>query len=109
MAKLLFVRIAGALAATSLALIFVGLVPFLAAAPSAGARFVPDAAGFTVNREFKGDRLPLASETNSAVSRNEIRPRPDVLTRDEIPVGCDPAFSPVTDPQLADYYGRCAT
>jgi len=109
MAKLLLVRIAGALAATSLAVVFVGLVPFLAAAPSAGARLIPDTAGVTVNRQFKGDRLPVVSPTNSAISRNEIRPRPDVLTRDNIPVGCDPAFSPVTDPRLANYYGRCAT
>jgi hypothetical protein len=25
----------------------------------------------------------------------------------EVPVGCDPSFSPVTSPRLAYIYGRC--
>jgi hypothetical protein len=109
MAKFLFVRVAGALGITSLALIFVGLIPFLSVAPPAGAGFRTSTPGFTVNHEFKGDRLPIVSPTHSAISRNEPDSRRRLLAREEIPVGCDPVFSPVTNPKLANYYGRCAT
>ena len=98
MARQLFVRITAASGVTSLALIFVGLIPFFGAGPSAGAGFKPPA--FTVNREFKGDRLPLPSEINSAVSRNMPRPAP---------VGCDASFSLISAPHLAFIYGRCTT
>jgi hypothetical protein len=104
MAKVLFARIAGALGVASLAIFFLGLIPFLSADPSAGAGLIAKPA-FSVNRELKGDRLPTPSETNRAVSRNELRPR----TVREIPVGCDPSFSPVTAPQLAYIFGRCTT
>ncbi len=109
MAKFLFVRIAGALGITALALVFVGLIPFLSAALTAGAGLAPSTSGFTVNCEFKGDRLPIVSPTNSAVSRNELRSPRRSLASEEIPIGCEPAFSPVTNPHLANYYGRCST
>ena len=106
MAKQLFIRTAGALGVTSLALLFVGLVPFLSAIPTAGAGLTTPA--FTVNREFKGDRLPLPSDINSAISRNELRLRLSETPK-QIPIGCERAFSPVSAPRLAYYYGRCAT
>jgi hypothetical protein len=109
MAKLLFVRIAGALGITSLALFFLGLNPFLSAEPTSGAGLLGRTATYTVNREFKGDRLPLPSDINSAVSRNEFRSQRRPQASGEIPVGCDPAFSPVSSPSMAYYYGRCAT
>jgi hypothetical protein len=102
MAKQLFVRIAGALGATSLALFFVSLIPFLGAGPTAGAGISAGPPAFTVDREFKGDRLPLPSQINSAVSRN--MPTPQV-----IPVGCDASFSPISAPRLAYVFGRCVT
>lgn len=108
MAKLLFVRVAGALTVTSLALLFVGLIPFFDA-PNAGAGSAASTPSFTVNREFKGDRLPVVSSANAAVSRNEIDSQKRSRLQDKIPVGCEPAFSPVTNPRLASYYGRCAT
>jgi hypothetical protein len=107
MATLLFVRITGALGVTSLALFFIGLIPFLGAVPSAGAG--PETPGFTVNREFKGDRLPLVSDINAAISRGELRSARHSQAREEMPIGCEPAFSPVSSPRLAYYYGRCAT
>ena len=111
--EFLIVRIAGALAATSLALAFVALIPFLSAAPTSGAGRGASTSGFTVNREFKGDRLPIISNADTAVSRNPLQSRNQLQSqrqaRDEIPVGCDPAFSAVTNPQLASYYGRCTT
>ncbi len=102
MAKQFFARTSGALAATSLALLFVGLIPFLGAGPSAGAGLGAKLPAFTVNRELKGDRLPLPSEINSAVSRN-------IRTPGAIPVGCDASFSPISAPRLAFIYGRCTT
>lgn len=109
MAKLLFVRIAGALGVTSLALFFVGLVPFLSVAPTAGAGFVPSTTGFTVNCEFKGDRLPVHAALNSAVRQTEFGSRTNALAPHEIPFACDPSFSPVSSPRLAYVYGRCMT
>jgi hypothetical protein len=104
--KRMFVRIAGALGTTSLALFIVGLIPFLAADPSAGAGLAVRAPAFTVDRTYKGDRLPLPSEINSAVSRNETRPQQSQAPK-EIPVGCDASFSPVSSPSLAYIFGRC--
>jgi hypothetical protein len=108
MAKLLFVRIAGGLGIGALAVFMVGLVPFLSADPTAGASFT-GGAPYTVNREFKGDRLPLFSDTNTAVSRTESGWQQNARISAEIPVGCDPAFSPVSAPRMAYYYGRCTT
>ena len=60
-----------------------------------------------VNRVDKGDRLPLnparpvkPASTNS----NETSPLPSY-----VPVGCEPAFSPVADPTRARVIGRCLT
>jgi hypothetical protein len=102
----LFVRVAGGLGATALGIFFLGLIPFIGAEPSAGAGLSRTPA-VSVNREFKGDRLPLASETNRAVSR--VEPSPSRFAPHEVPVGCDPAFSPVSAPRLAFYFGRCTT
>jgi hypothetical protein len=111
MAKALFVRMASAVGLVALSLIFLGLVPLLNADPSAGASLVNRslvnrAPAASVNREFKGDRLPLPSDTNSAFSKNE--PQRSQAPK-EIPDGCDPSFSPITAPQLAYVYGRCTT
>jgi hypothetical protein len=106
MTRFMIVRIAGALGTTFLALFFVGLIPFLAAGPSAGAGLAVPSPAFTIDRTYKGDRLPLPSEINSAVSRIEVRPQSQMPK--EIPVGCDASFSPVSAPGLAHIFGRCA-
>jgi hypothetical protein len=102
MARLLVLRILGAVALCSLALILVGLAPLPGAAP-AGAGVISRTPTITVNRFRKGDRLPLLpSETlrrDGASQRLESRQR--------VPVGCDPAFSPVSAPSLSMVYGRC--
>ena len=108
MTRLLLVRVAGAFAVTSLALFLVGLIPFFDAL-NVGAGPVVNTSGVTVNRAFKGDRLPIVSPANSAVSRNEVDSQKRSRAKDKIPVGCEPAFSLVTNPRLASYYGRCAT
>jgi hypothetical protein len=104
MVKLVFVRTAGALGVMSLALLIVGIVPFLSADPTAGAGLFK--APYTVNHEFKGDRLPLAAvDAFSRAAASRLRAR----MPEEIPLGCDPAFSPVSSPRMAYFYGRCMT
>jgi hypothetical protein len=125
MAKL-FVRIAGALGITALALFFVSVIPFFAD-PIVGAGFAAKPPSFSVNREFKGDRLP-ASSIAPVTSRS--RPQNGPNTRDlgardlgardlggqdraqrprRIPVGCEGSFSPISSPRLAHIVGRCMT
>jgi hypothetical protein len=56
-----------------------------------------------LNRTDKGDRLPLAS-------LNQQRPNDSVgipASAMHVPLGCDPAFSPVADPTRARVYKRC--
>jgi hypothetical protein len=103
MVKLMFARLAGGLGLVSLALLFLGLIPFLSADPTAGAGLAGRTSSPSVNREFKGDRLPIpdANFTQKAARR--------VQHPGEIPVGCDASFSPITAPRLAYIYGRCTT
>ena len=125
MAKL-FVRIAGALGVTALALFFVSVIPFFAD-PIVGAGFAAKPPSFSVNREFKGDRLP-ASSIAPVASRS--RPQNGPSTRDlgardlgardlggrdqaqkprRMAIGCEGSFSPISSPRLAHIVGRCMT
>ena len=104
--RALLVRIASAVGLIALSLFFVGLIPFLSAGPSVGASFPAKVPATSVNREFKGDRLPLPSGGNSAFSKNDAQRQQDAK---QIPDGCDPAFSPITTPRLSNVYGRCTT
>ncbi len=105
MAKLL-IRIAGALGITALAVFFVGLIPFIAD-PTIGAGIAAKAPSFSVNRQFKGDRLPFSSvpsDTRRGLSTQEQSSKPQ-----KIPVGCEGSFSPISSPRLAHIVGRCMT
>jgi hypothetical protein len=104
MTKFLFVRLAGALATAALALFIVGLVPFLDAVSTAGAGLATRTLPVTVDRSYKGDRLPLFAEAKSAVSHSETK---SSQSPHEVPFACEPAFSPVSSPRLALIYGRC--
>ena len=57
----------------------------------------------SVDRMHKGDRLPPAS--------NVTRPQGNSKTTlpKIVPAGCDPAFSPVADPERSRIFGRCIT
>jgi hypothetical protein len=63
--------------------------------------------GITVNRASKGDRLrsnpTVRANPGSAISTHRWSPPVQGLP------GCEPTFSPVTDPALADAVGRCLT
>jgi hypothetical protein len=114
MAKALFVRMfiqmTSAVGLISLSLFFVGLIPFLSVGPSVGAGFPLRMPATSVDREFKGDRLPLPSDMNSAFSKSEPqRLQGSKAVPKEIPDGCDRSFSPITAPQLAHVFGRCTT
>jgi hypothetical protein len=104
MAKL-FARIAGALGITALALLFVGLIPFFAD-PTIGAGIAAKV-GFSVNRQFKGDRLPVPGAPS--VARRGLSTQEQSAKPQKIPVGCEGAFSPISSPRLAHIVGRCMT
>jgi hypothetical protein len=106
MAKILFVRIACALGISALGMLFVAVVPFLTVDPTASAGLAGRTPEISVNRALKGDRLPLATEINSAISRRERDSR-RLQAPGQIPLGCEGAFSPVASPRLAGVYGRC--
>jgi len=106
MAKQLLIRMTGALGLVSLAVVIVGLIPFLGSDPSSGAALIGRTPTFSVNREFKGDRLPMPSNVSTALLRDAFRAQRSRAT-EEIPDGCDPSFSPISAPRLAYVYGRC--
>jgi hypothetical protein len=88
MAKQLFFRTASAVGLLGLALLFVGLDPFL----SAGAGLTNT---FSVDRSFKGDRLPISGQTIVPDWRNEFgssATQPGAQT----PFACDGAFSMIS-------------
>lgn len=58
----------------------------------------------SVNRINKGDRLiPVVANRMQQHSNST----PTVPSGILVPFGCDPAFSPVTDPRRAHFFGRC--
>jgi hypothetical protein len=109
MLRPLFARITGMLAVTLLALFFVSLLPLLSAARTVTSGS-PDV---TVNREFKGDRLPFHTAAGPSLWQSDFeslmlpRMQSQTDTPHEIPFACDPSFSPVATPRLAFVYGRC--
>jgi hypothetical protein len=74
----------------------------LVAAPmGAGAAFRAQADIISVDRTHKGDRLSVLPKPTSTVSA------PAVTTLAKPPVGCEPAFSRIVDPDRAHVFGRC--
>jgi hypothetical protein len=98
MAKRLLFRTASAAGLLALALFFLGTDPFL----SAGADLNNT---FTVNRTFKGDRLPVSivPDWNNAFRASEPDPHA------QQPFACDAAFSAISSPAASNYFGRCMT
>jgi hypothetical protein len=110
------VRIVGAGALVSLAFFFASLDPFLRAAPITGTAVSDRTPPVSVNRDRKGDRLPLVKSTSNSTQPGtghtilwDLHGLNGSQARERVPVGCDPAFSPVASPSLATVYGRCAT
>ena len=108
----LYPRIVGAFVILALGVFLISLDPLLGAVPSFGPGATERTPPVSVNRFQKGDRLPLVhpgvsnSRTNPGAGRQ--LPMPDGLqTQERAPLGCDPAFSPVSSPAPAVVYGRC--
>jgi hypothetical protein len=60
----------------------------------------------SVNRTHKGDRLPqvaLSHRQPNTSSSTQMAPASPKRT----PLGCDPAFSPISAPALAHIFQRC--
>lgn len=105
-----------AVASVASGLIVVVIDP-VSSAGAHGANFFPSA----VNRGLKGDRLktdqlPLhmaaRPHSQSADGAGPVEPAaavPAKPTTKKAPVGCDPSFSPVVSPSLANIFGRCTT
>lgn len=108
----LYPRFVGALGIAALALFLISLDPLLGAAPSSGTGATERTPAVSVNRFRKGDRLPLFrpgtlnGQTNPGAGRG-LRMPDGLQTRERTPLGCDPAFSPVSSPVRARVYGRC--
>jgi hypothetical protein len=109
-----FLRITVAFTLASAAFLFSSLDPFLRAAPISGPVINDRTPVVSVNRDRKGDRLPVNSGNAKRASANgaiwwDLHGQGSAQTRRQVPVGCDPAFSPVTSPSLAMVFGRCLT
>jgi hypothetical protein len=110
-------RMVGAGALVTLAFFLGSLDPFLRAAPVAAIAAVSERTPpVSVNRYRKGDRLPLVKSSDNASPKSsnrviwwDLHGLDSSQAHRQVPVGCDPAFSPVVSPSLAVVYGRCMT
>ncbi len=64
-----------------------------------------EAVTISVNRAHKGDRLPQASLPPDYPTSTDMAP----ASPKQVPLGCDPVFSPVVDPASAHIFKRCIT
>jgi hypothetical protein len=72
----------------------------LTAMPAMPAPLVQNESSLSVNRGAKGDRLPqMVTNRQSQIET--------VTPSRRIPIGCDPAFSPIANPAHAHIYKRC--
>ncbi len=103
MAGLFFLRLYRRLlvagGALALASWLIGAGPFWSAeAALGGTNMAPQV---TVNQFGKGDRLPGAAVWHDLPVPQSLR------NKQQVPVGCDRAFSPVAAPAVKSIYGRC--
>jgi hypothetical protein len=56
-----------------------------------------------VDRTNKGDRLPLTSTVEQLPDESS---RTETISPKRVPIGCDPAFSPVVNPERAPIFRR---
>lgn len=80
---------------------------------SGGAAIGPDATGTepsdkaSVNRTHKGDRLPRVAMRYHQSVNNSSSTETATASPKRPPLGCDPAFSPISAPSLAYIFKRC--
>jgi hypothetical protein len=109
MARHIYFRTASGAAVVALAFVLVGLDALLGGEPNASTGLRSATPPVSVNRSLKGDRLPASNPVvlNAPDWRNEFRAKVDGQLRVPTPVGCDPAFSPISSPRQANVYRRC--
>jgi hypothetical protein len=95
-------RLASAVGALSLFLFTAALIVF-PSLPTTGAGLSAGQDRITVDRTHKGDRLLLVKPAKGAEELSPARPQ----SQGNIPTGCDPAFSPISAPQLGHIFRRC--
>jgi hypothetical protein len=101
------VRLASAVGVCSLVLFTTALIVF-PSMPTTGAGLSTVQISLSVDRTHKGDRLPLAKAPNGPekLAAPPLSPA-RTMPQGRIPTGCDPAFSPISAPQLAHVFRRC--
>jgi len=109
-------RIGVVFASVTLAFFLGSFEPFLRAAPIGGAVVNDRTPAVSVNHYRKGDRLPILSNSDTSTRTGakgpiwwDLRGQGSSQMHREVPIGCDPAFSPVSSPSLAMVFGRCLT
>jgi hypothetical protein len=109
MLRSLSFRLLSAAALVSFVYSLAVLAPFLSAASDAGAGLSTREPTILVNRRLKGDLLPVThSHSNPAVSPRELGSKPTPQRSGaQIPLGCDPAFSPIFSLHQGNIYRRC--
>jgi hypothetical protein len=107
MVKQLSLRVASAAGLFALALFLLGIAPFL----SVDAGLTGMAPAVSVDRSLKGDRLPRSDPAISGMPdwQAEFDIQPRIQPRAQIPLGCDPVFSTIQAPAVANVYRRCLT
>jgi hypothetical protein len=100
-------RLASAVGVCSLVVFTAALLVF-PSLPTTGAGLSTAQSRVSVDRTHKGDRLPLAKPVNGAeeLAAPPLSPA-RTLPQSKVPTGCDPAFSPISAPQLGHVYRRC--
>ncbi len=101
MRVLCFVRFAGA----ALAL---GLASFVAfpSMPSSAPLWLTTNPPVIVDRTLKSDHLPLVTPIYKSYQPGSPA-KPEQARFEKIPVGCDPAFSPISAPRPTKIFRRC--
>jgi len=111
MVRSFVIRTAGVLGIIALALLLVGFVPFLGADRTAGAGIGASGSAVSVNRDGKAERQPVTAPTKIYVpdwnAEFGALPQTQPAPRAQMPLGCDPAFSPITSPVRYNVFGRC--
>jgi len=105
MPKQLFVRMISAASVVAVALLLVGLDPFLSAGADGSAT-----SPVSVNRNLKGDRLPFSNPTIFDVPdwRNGSAAPPSSPAHVvRSPFACDASFSSIGLSVAMNVYGRC--
>jgi hypothetical protein len=105
----LYLRMASATALVALAFVILGLDPFLRGDPSSGAGLSSGNPAMSVDRTLKGDRQPVSNSTLLYTPdwQSEFGALSNAQSHAQMPIGCDPAFSPISSPAQSTVYGRC--